>query len=150
MSSDLSNFLVEIPQLGVKPRQSTTRLQYEYGCDGHGSNVPEDPDFGFVQEPTFVSLSSFTGRPLGGSQIQLEWITVVEFQNLGFNVYRSAFPDGEGTLLNRGLIPAHGGSFGGVYSLMDPNAARDGANFYWLEDIDWNMKTTRHLSLIHI
>jgi len=103
--SDLSGFFDEEPARGVEPRQSTTELQYEYSCGGRGSNAPEDPDFGFIQEPTFVSLVTFTGSPVAGGLVELEWVTAVEFQNLGFNVYRSGSVHGEHTLIKQSNDP---------------------------------------------
>jgi hypothetical protein len=140
--ADLTDFFD--PMTGtVKERQSTTPVSYEYTCGQLGGNAPEPPDFGFVQEPTAILLAAFSvERTAGGTEVS--WVTGVEINNLGFNLYRSESPDGEKIQINSGLVPALGSSLGGVYSLSDNSALPDATYYYWLEDVDWNLGPTLH------
>jgi hypothetical protein len=66
---------------------------------------------GGADNPLPVQLASFTATVDEG-KVMLRWVTASEFQNLGFNVYRSRTPDGKFTKLNGKLIPGLGTSPG--------------------------------------
>ena len=55
--------------------------------------------------PTAVELARFEGWP-EGMAIHVEWETVTEIDNLGFNLYRADAPDGPYVKLNEELIPS--------------------------------------------
>ena len=96
--------------------------------------------------PTAVVLSRFEAWPIAtGNHVQ--WETVEEIDNLGFNLYRSATLEGIKTKLNRTLIPAKnpGSPLGAVYDWNDIYWLRPGrSSFYWLEDIDIHGHATMH------
>ena len=139
---DLSDFL-DMVMTSVRERQSTTPFSFEYTCGQLGGTAPEPPDFGFVQEPTAVLLTSFSAARLG-SGVEISWETGIEVDNLGFNVYRSDSEEGERTRINSVFVPALGSSLGGLYTILDETAAAEATYYYWLEDIDLNSGPTLH------
>lgn len=95
---------------------------------------------GNADNPLPVQLASFTATADEG-KVTLRWVTASEFQNLGFNVYRSRTPDGNFTKLNGQLIPGLGTSgLGRAYQWVD-DTATDGDVYYYLEDVSLNGQT---------
>jgi hypothetical protein len=95
--------------------------------------------------PTAIDLASFTATQQDGTVV-LDWETVTEVDNLGFNLYRAEAPDGQRLRLNGTLIPgqAPGSPVGGSYQFVD-EAVRPGVTYYyWLEDLDLSGVTTQH------
>ncbi|MGH9144342.1 MAG: C25 family cysteine peptidase [Vicinamibacterales bacterium] len=99
---------------------------------------------------TEVRLTSFTATKYNRGTL-LQWKTGYEISNLGFNVYRDL--NGVRTKLNAapitgsGLQAGQGGVVTGehAYARWDLDAAAgDPAAVYWLEDLDFNGKTTLH------
>ena len=138
---DLSEFFDQDPDRAVTPRQSTTAVEFDLSCDPLGVNTPEDPDFGFVQQPTAVTLVSFTVTASDNGAV-IEWTTAVEFENLGYNILRSDSKGGDAIQVNEQVIPGQGTSFGTTYRFVDSSAEAGETYYYWLEDIDWHMVPT--------
>jgi len=95
---------------------------------------------------TEVQLLYFNAQP-GDGVITLQWATVTERDNYGFNLYRATSEDGERTRLNEALIPslvAPGSLFGAEYEFVDSTAEAGVQYYYWLEDVDIYMKSTFH------
>jgi len=99
---------------------------------------------------TEVRLTSFTGARYSQG-VLLQWKTGYEIDNLGFNIYREI--NGVRTRLNGTLITGSGLQTGqGVgeaglrtYARWDlDQAAGDPTVTYWLEDVEFNGKTTWH------
>jgi hypothetical protein len=91
--------------------------------------------------PIPVTLLSF--RAVNGVDgVKVKWETATEFENLGFNVYRSKSLAGKKIKLNASLIPGSDSSDGAVYKFMDTLARPGVTYYYWLEEVAWNMKTT--------
>ena len=97
-----------------------------------------------------VRLTSFTASKYDSGSL-LQWKTGYEIDNLGFNVYREI--NGIRTKLNGELIAGSGLQAGrnGVvnaaqtYARWDLAAAASDPNaVYWLEDVDFNGKSTMH------
>jgi len=88
---------------------------------------------GGSDNPLPVLLASFTAQPVGES-VHLRWTTTVEWDNLGFNVYRSDSPQGPFRKINATRIPAKEG--GGTYAWVDDtvNPSAD-TYYYYIEDI---------------
>ncbi len=89
------------------------------------------PDFALP-----VVLSSFIGEVQDG-QVSLRWETISEWQNLGFNVYRSDTPDGQFTKLNQQLIPGLGTLASGreYHWVDDAVSAEETSLYYYIEDV---------------
>ncbi len=112
---------------------------------GDDTDPLESNNCGDVLVPTSVDLFSFTATSYW-KQIVLEWVTVSETNNLGFNLYRSTSPDGPKVKINADLIPADSGSvYGATYTYIDTsNLKRNTIYYYWLEDIDISGVATMH------
>jgi hypothetical protein len=94
--------------------------------------------------PTVISLAAFTATP-GATAITLNWTTGSEVDNAGFNVWRSASPDGGFVKVNDQIIPTKAVFPGGAsYAWNDPNAGSGQTWFYKLEDIDTGNLSTLH------
>lgn len=93
--------------------------------------------------PLAVTLDHFTAQ-VGRGHVALEWATVSEMNNLGFNLYRSQSESGARQAL--GFIPsqAPGSSQGFVYSWRDSDVAPGNTYWYWLEDVDTAGRRTLH------
>lgn len=95
--------------------------------------------------PLAVTLANF-GAISQPDHVLVDWQTVAELGNLGFNVLRSTSPEGAQTRLNAELIPsqAPGSGQGASYSFEDDDV-EDGTTYYYrLEDVDTSGTTTRH------
>lgn len=99
-----------------------------------------------VESPLSVTLQSFTARMLPSLDARIAWITAAEFENAGFNVYRSVRPNGAAMVqLNDSLIPAMGTPFSGEsYEWIDADAQPGVMNFYFLEDMNIFGVSTMH------
>ena len=94
--------------------------------------------------PTAVDLVSLTAKG-SGNDVRVDWITGHEINNLGFNVYRAASPDGPYQNINKGLIPGLDYSaMGKAYSFLDTDVTPGTLYYYKLEDIDVFGKHTFH------
>ena len=94
--------------------------------------------------PLSVFLSSFTAQP-DTNAIRLDWETVSELTNTGFNLYRGTSADGADRE-QLAFVPSQGpGSNQGYsYRYDDTNVQIGQTYWYWLEDIDLNGVTTMH------
>lgn len=127
----------------------TTPISYQVVCGPYGCTViqpvpglPAVANFGMRYEPTAIELASFEAQRAPDG-VRIEWITALEFENLGFHVYRSASLDGPRQRVNPDLVPGQGTGEGARYELLDTGAP-DGEVYYWLEEIDWNFMSTIH------
>jgi hypothetical protein len=93
-------------------------------------------------EPTAVELLYFNVDRLESGDVNLNWATAAEIDNLGFHIYRASVMD-----ISRAesihFEPAGGGSAGNTYSYTD--SPGEGGWFYWLSDIDTSGVETFHL-----
>ena len=111
-------------------------------------------------EGTVSSFSTFTGRDANvlavdlatftasaeEAHVRLEWATVWESNNLGFNVYRNTSQEMPDTPLNSSLIPAAapGSGMGSLYEYQDVDVTTGTTYYYWLGDVDVAGNETRH------
>lgn len=105
---------------------------------------------GAVIEETFVGsgdislpveLSFFHAEYIEGA-VEITWRTESEFNNWGFNVYRSETQDGLYERVNSSLINGAGySSMPKDYRFVDERIAENTTYFYRLEDVDTNGKT---------
>ena len=91
----------------------------------------------YVVSPTPVTVTDLAAGP-DGQGVLISWETVQEVDMLGFNVFRSATPEGERQQLNQSLIPAQspGQLIKGYYSHRDGTAALGVVYYYWLQAVD--------------
>ncbi len=94
--------------------------------------------------PTLIKLTDFSATAKN-KKIILAWITASEFNNAGFNLYRSDTKDGKYNKINAALIPAKGSSIeGALYEFEDITVKNRRTYYYRLEDIDLNGISTLH------
>ena len=94
--------------------------------------------------PTAVNLITFTAKGKGES-VEIVWQTGQEFNNKGFNLYRSKSRPGPWSKLNDKLIPAASLSGEGrSYRFIDKDAVYSQLYYYKLEDIEITGKRTFH------
>jgi uncharacterized repeat protein (TIGR01451 family) len=92
--------------------------------------------FGMENGMTPVEISSFAGLS-GPGAIHLEWITESETNNLGFNLWRSEYADGDYRKINTSLISGAGDSQQRhVYRFEDREIKRGITYYYKVEDVD--------------
>jgi hypothetical protein len=97
--------------------------------------------------PTAVDLANFTANS-EDRHVRVEWATVWEDNNLGFNLYRNTsaeFPEAA-EVLNPTLIPAQapGSGTGSLYAYDDDDVVSGTTYYYWLEDMDVGGHETLH------
>jgi len=92
------------------------------------------------QAPSLATVASFNGYWDSG-RVKLEWTSVAEFWTLGYNVY-AELPDGSFRRVNTDLVLGCGNPLGGSYSIEDTAAQQPSVLTYWLEEIDYTLKST--------
>ena len=82
-------------------------------------------------------MVDFYGIQAGGDKVQLIWKTILELNTLGFNIYRSTFPDKDFAQINMTLIPsqASGGMEEVEYAFSDTTIEPGKIYFYRIEEI---------------
>lgn len=95
------------------------------------------------EDPTAVTLVSFTADIHDDGQVILNWKTATEIDNAGFNLYRATDPRGPWTQINGSLIPAQGDMVTGANYRFEDNPG-SGTFYYRLEDVDFNGVSTFH------
>jgi len=91
-----------------------------------------------------VQISSFTATPIGPEGVRLEWTTLSEKNNYGFEVQKSTSAKGPFTTVPEGFVEGSGTSVvPHHYSFTDP-AAVFGVFYFRLKQIDLN--GTEHLT----
>jgi hypothetical protein len=87
-------------------------------------------------EPLPIQLSSFTATVVSGSQVRLNWATVSETNNYGFEVQKSRDTTNNYQTIPNSFVPGHGTTNEPhSYSFVD-NTASTGMWFYRLRQID--------------
>ncbi len=98
-------------------------------------------DFGFTPIPTRIQLAYFH-TTTNGNSVEIDWTTVTEVENLGFNVYLKP-AKGPAIKLNSSLIRSRQitGHRKLEYHLSVKNP---GEGQYWLEDVNNSNRTVEH------
>jgi hypothetical protein len=111
---------------------------------GYGG-IGEVEDYQWNATPLSVELAAFEAT-CQDNQIQVNWHTVSELDNLGFNLYRNTSADGLGEQLNSQLIAsqAPGSGQGSSYEWTNDNVEMGSTYYYWLEDVSLSGITTQH------
>lgn len=110
----------------------------------HGLSID---DLTVTDEALAVTLATFTAETTADSEVLLRWESVLELDNLGFNLYRSTTPDElPSTPLNPHLIPsqAPGSGQGATYEFIDRTIEPAITYYYWLEDVEINGSKALH------
>jgi PKD repeat protein len=112
--------------------------------DGKGGTESQQWNINVTESaPTLIELVSFTAIKQNGT-VLVNWTTVSEIDNAGFNLWKSSKRNGNFMKINSVLIPAAGSPvLGANYTFTDTEAVR-GPVYYYLEDIDFNGTATWH------
>jgi hypothetical protein len=94
--------------------------------------------------PTVISLADLTAVA-GSRKVTIAWTTASEFDNAGFNIYRSTEENGAYEKINSALIQAAGSpGAGATYRFVDTAVRNRKTYWYKLEDIDLSGTATMH------
>lgn len=85
-----------------------------------------------------IQLGSFAGSYLGGTRVRLDWMTISEINNYGFEVQRTPELSVPFTTLPNSFIPGHGTTLDPQYYTFTDSSAPQGRQFYRLRQIDLN------------
>ena len=96
-----------------------------------------------LTNPLAVTLASFSAEP-NVDRVTVDWETVSELDNAGFNLYRSADAAGPLTLLAYLPSQAPGSTAGAAYSYDDLDVQPGQTYWYTLEDVSLSGATTLH------
>jgi len=116
------------------PLDTLTRYEW-YVTISDGTHTVTGPIWSFATGTvTAVRLASFQALAVDGG-VEVEWETVSEVDNIGFNLYRAQSTSAQPELLNQDLIPSQmpGSPIGFVYSFLDESATLGQLYYYWLE-----------------
>jgi hypothetical protein len=92
----------------------------------------------------YAKVTDFAGQG-GMNQALLTWRTIIESDNLGFNIHRSIFQSGPYQQVNAQMIPGAGtSSVPNDYSYTDTDFGRTTRFYYKLEDVDASGTSTFH------
>lgn len=146
-----NDILVNVPAGLTQPVNYRLRLYDSAGeplaqdAGAYGGASGGEVEDGMTPAPTGVKLISFGAVPAAGG-ILVTWETATEYDNLGFNLYRSPLPEDLGEQLNGALIPSDvpGGGDGASYEFLDTGAQAEGTYYYTLEDVDVSGRRTAH------
>jgi hypothetical protein len=106
--------------------------------DGNNQPISLSPESGvvIVEAAVPVQLRTFTGMMVQGRQVLLEWQTVSEINNYGFEVQRSTMSGGSFRTLDGGFLSGHGTTLvPQQYSYVDSSPG-GGMLYYRLVQID--------------
>lgn len=95
-----------------------------------------------IAAPVPIQLASFAGRALPDQTVLLEWMTVSEVNNYGFEIQKAATMSGPFATLAGSFVPGHGTTLvPQFYSYRDMNAT-SGERYYRLKQIDLDGTST--------
>jgi hypothetical protein len=114
--------------------------------EGHSRPLDGDDDGTFIADigadeydgsPTAVTLADLKATQVEGG-ILVEWMTTMEIDTVGFNVWRNEARDGSYVRINDTLIPSAspGSVWGGAYSHVDSDVIPDTTYYYKLEELE--------------
>lgn len=113
------------PGFGIATKAFTLGSGTEPGpaVDGDGTDSNRTVDFGLrrLESPTGVLLTGFQAERVA-SNVLLRWSTLSETGVAGFEIHRSASPDGEFRKLGEGMIPSRDAQAGANYRFTDEQA----------------------------
>ncbi len=108
----------------------------QYGIDPVIIVTDEDPSHHWCLSQTAVTFDYFTATPQISNSILLDWATINEINNAGFNLYRSQAPDVLWGHLEF-IQPQNPGGFeGAVYNFLDEGLNPGTKYYYTLRSVD--------------
>ena len=102
--------------------------------DIHGNESAPTVQLG--EEALPIQLAGFTAVVLNGQLVRLDWITLTETNNYGFEVQKSADSSGQFQLIPNSFTPGHGTTLEPHHYVFIDSSARAGRWWYRLKQID--------------
>jgi hypothetical protein len=97
--------------------------------------------------PLSVTLNYFSAAAAYPTHILVEWESISELNNAGFNLYRTGSADNQpapADLLAYLPSQAPGSTTGATYGFQDSDVVAGQTYWYWLEDVDLSGATALH------
>ena len=133
------------------PRLAPTESRWQGNLQTRITEAGGDKTVNFhvMDYPTAIDLASF-GAARQRNGILVSWETANELDNLGFNLYRSAWRNGNRAKVNGRLIAsvAPGSATGATYTFLDESAAPGRSYYYWLEALDLSGNSSEYVSAL--
>ncbi len=89
-----------------------------------------------ITAPVPVQLASFSGRSLGPTTVLLEWMTISELNNFGFEVQKASLYSGPYASIQGSFVPGHGTTLVPQYYSYTDTQATPTERYYRLKQID--------------
>ncbi len=99
--------------------------------------------------PVPVQLAAFTGRQVSPGRVLLEWMTISEINNYGFEVQRSSLQQTGFATIPNSFVPGHGTTLEPQYYSYLDTTATPALPFYRLRQIDLD-GTPHYSDAIHV
>lgn len=89
-----------------------------------------------ISEPVPVQLARFEGRVLPDNSVLLEWMTISELNNYGFEVEKGEHPQGRFRVIPGSFVPGHGTTLVPQYYSYRDMQPTNNERYYRLKQID--------------
>ena len=130
LSGTISDPADTLIALGAVTSDSHQQLSFEIPLDVH--NRPPLP----------IQLASFTAVVSGQGLVRLEWVTLSEMNNYGFEVQKSAHQLSNFQTVTNGFVPGHGTTLEPQHYSFTDSTAGSGVWWYRLKQIDLDGTTS--------
>jgi len=132
--------------LTIEPTSNAIGLFENYQNEPNTGVINDQPlstPINILDESLPVELTSFTANVTSDMNVQLQWVTESEINNMGFEVARSDEEEGNYTLLSGYLsneeLKGYGNSSSKhIYKYTDETVMRDNTYWYKITDVDVN------------
>jgi hypothetical protein len=103
---------------------------------GNGDGNINANEFALLETPLPIQLASFTATPLTGGHVRLDWTTLSEMNNYGFEVQKSTGQLSGYVTIPNSFIPGHGTTVEPHYYSYTDTTTTPGRWWYRLKQID--------------
>ncbi len=138
------NYFVEPAGMGPGPYTFRVTDIYSHVLIDSGiphienGSVPGQAQFPPCDDPLPIQLGNFTGTMLDQQKVRLNWTTLSEISNYGFEVQKSGTLTSQYRTIPNSFIPGHGTTNEPRHYSWIDSAATPGERYYRLKQIDLN------------
>jgi hypothetical protein len=134
-----------VPNTSLLPVAQQPHTKYFTGSSNYPAfknfnNIAGNADNAFVQTnldiPLPIQLASFTASVVSTSSVRLDWMTLTETNNYGFEVQKSVEATTGYAIIPNGFIPGHGTTTEPQTYTYTDNGVTAGTWYYRLKQID--------------